>query len=309
MDATEHTPLLLPLVFDDEADERVPFVLTAAAHRAVGDDGATRLRVVDDQPQVAVRHASAPAISGGAWPAGVQIAGKGAEAGAHDDADVVDGTDTRRAQARALLRSGMPVATIAAALGVPDAVVASWTGDVELRRRRRGRARTAPVATPMIAPAFGSASASSGALAAVAPALPEVLDHTDPVQRGVLAGLVLALLEVDEDGLSLRHDRVEPVALLLDALRAALPLPDERIRVAVKVAADLAIDRTRALVADRLGVDADRIVAGRWASAPSAQAFQVRLDVVDAGAAQLVSGWLRDLRPAAQQPTLRSHAG
>jgi hypothetical protein len=282
MDATEHTPLLLPLAFDDEGDERVPFTLTAAAHRAVGDERAPRLTVVVDR------------------------------SAAVDAPDAPDASDTRRAQARALLRSGMPVTTIAAALGVPDALVASWTGDVELRRRqRRGPAQRGVARRPGAGGSaeHGAGGSGAGSLMTVAPALPAVLDHTDPVQRGVLAGLVLALLEVDEDGLSLRHDRVEPVALLLDALRAALPLPDERVRVAVKVAADLAVDRTRAMVAERLGVAADRIVAGRWASAPSTDAFQVRLDVVDAAAARLVGTWLRELRPTeqvAERPTVPS---
>jgi len=294
MDTTEHTPLLLPLTlplaFDDEADERVPFTLTAAAHRAVGDVGAVRLRVVGDR--------SGPADA----------------ADASGAADGPDASDTRRAQARALLRSGMPVATIAAALGVPDATVTAWTDDVELRRRRRRGAAVGSTAAPTRQHggiAGAPLASGTGALAAVAPALPVVLDHTDPVQRGVLAGLVLALLEVDEDGLSLRHDRVEPIALLLDALRAALPLPDERVRVAVKVAADLALDRTRAMVADRLGMAVDRIVAGRWTSAPSDHAFQVRLDVVDRDAAALVSGWLRDLRPSAPSAgaSRRSKAG
>lgn len=299
MDATDLTPLLLPLAFDDEADERVPFTLTAAAHRAVGDGSAIRLRVVADRsgPSGQVERTSAAT--------GVVSTRHGAA----DSSGGVDVSDTRRAQARALLRSGMPVVTIAAALGVPDATVDSWTVDVELlRRQRRGPASHGHAGRTG---ADRSRKGSAGALARVAPALPGVLDHTDPVQRGVLAGLVLALLEVDEGGLSLRHDRVEPVALLLDALRAALPLPDERVRVALKVAADLALDRTRAMVAERLGVAADRIVAGRWSSAPSTHAFQVRLDVVDAAAAALVQSWLRQLRPSERTTSSprRSSAG
>jgi hypothetical protein len=77
--------LALPLPFDDGSDDAVPFVLTAAAHREVlGRDA---------PPLVAVPREAPTRSPGGTAQCTTTVA---------DDAG-----DTRRAQARALLHSGM----------------------------------------------------------------------------------------------------------------------------------------------------------------------------------------------------------
>jgi hypothetical protein len=236
--------LPVPLPFDDESEAPVPFVLTAAAQRGVLGRPLPPLHVV---PVVA------------------------------------DGADTRRVQARALVRSGMPVPTVAAALDVAVATVAGWTEDLEdeLARRRRRALRQG---------ATGRARIGD---------LPVTLDRV-PVDAGemerLLPGLAFAIAEPDEHGVTLLHDRVGPVAVLLDALRDRLPDLGERMRVALRVGPDLAADRVRAEVACRLGVDAQRIVVGRGGDGGGPMLdsrIEIRIDVRDAAAALLVRGWRR----------------
>ena len=237
---TNATPEPLPLPFEDGADDAVPFVLTAAAHREVLGGVVPPLAVVDDVP-------------------------------------AEDESGTRRMQARALLRSGMPVPTIAAALDVDARVVEDWTADLvdELARRRRRAARRARPA-----PTSSSVRGRPAAL---------VVDADDHPAR-LLPGLAYAIAEVGEDVVAFVHDRLEPVALLLDALRSEMELPAQRIRVAVRISPDLPADRTRAELARRLDVDAATITVGR--SGPGAhRGLELRVDVRDADAARTVLQW------------------
>ena len=120
---------------------------------------------------------------------------------------------------------------------------------------------------------------------------PAPLDMPAGVSRDrLLPGLAYALAEVGEDAVSFVHDRVEPVALLLDALREAEELPARRVRVAVRLSPDLPADRTRAEVARRLGIDAETITVGRSAAGATGS-VELRVDVRDAAAAQRVASW------------------
>lgn len=233
-------PEPLPLPFDDGADESVPFVLTAAAHREVLGGAVPPLVAVDDVPE-------------------------------EDDGG------TRRMQARALLRSGMPVSTVAAALGVEVDVVEEWTADLvdELARRRRRAARRPRPASPT-----GSSVQR-----------PAPLDRPAGVSSDrLLPGLAYALAEVGEDVVSFVHDRIEPIGLLLDAVREVTDLPEQRVRVAVRLSPDLPADRTRVEVAQRLDVDAATIIVGR-SGAGTTGSIELRVDVRDAAAAQRVASW------------------
>jgi hypothetical protein len=256
--------LPLPLPFDDGCDDAVPFVLTAAAHREVLGRDIPRLAVV---PQAAGRSAVGPGTTAGP---GTEIGTEGGPA-----------FDTRRVQARALLRSGMPIATIAAALDVAGADVERWTHDLgdELARRRRRLAARRPVTSMAVADA-GSP---------VLPARP-ISDRTR-----LLPGLAFAIAEVDESGVALVHDDVEVVAVLLDAVRGHVDLAAGRVRVAVRLSPDIPADHTRTLIAERLGIDATSIIVGR-AGSGAGRAIELRVDVRDAAAAQFVSA-LRDGGP------------
>jgi len=238
----------LPLWFDDGADEAVPFVLTAAAHREVLGRAIPPLAAVPPRPN--------------------------GEDGATVDGPVA--SDTRRAQARALLRSGMPLTTIAAALDVDATDVARWTedlGDELARRRRRTQARRRRPPSPAlpvqaITTAAGSASD----------------------RRRLVPGLARALAEIEPDGVSFVHHRVEDVAILMDAVREQCVLPETRVRVAVRLAPELPADRVRAMLADRLRVDASTVIVGR-AGAVAQRPLELRVDVRDARAGRLVRGW------------------
>jgi hypothetical protein len=247
-------PQMLPLPFDDGTDESVPFVLTAAAHREVlGRDVPPLVAVTPPQDR-------APSVTPG-------------PVGDEDDASEMR-PDTRRAQARALLRSGMPSATIAAALGVGTDQVDRWTADLgdELARRRRAVRRPVRREPP--------AAPSAPPVAAVAP----------EASAPFLPGLALALAEVDEDAVTIVHDRIEPVALLVDALRAHGDVDRTRLRVAVRLTSDLPADRMRAELAERLGVDAATITVGR-STAAMRSGLELRVDVRDEVAARLVRAW------------------
>jgi len=237
--ATAHP---LPLPFDDGADDAIPFVLTAAAHvEVLGRDAPPLMAVV---------------------------------ASPHEDGDVTvtdpedEPVDTRRAQSRALLRSGMPLPTIAAALGVTEARIEEWTSDLrdELARRRRRRPRAAAQRTSETVVARPATPVDDAAL---------------------VPGLAFALAEVDDAGVSLVHDALEPVAILLAAIRSHGDVPSGRIRVAARVAPGQAADRLRATIAQRLDVDAANVIMGR--SGPEAmRSLELRVDVRDEGAARLV---------------------
>jgi hypothetical protein len=122
-------------------------------------------------------------------------------------------------------------------------------------------------------------------------AVSRAADHDAGAQDRLVAGLVFALAAVDDGIVTLRHDRIEPVAVLLDAIRGRCELRPDRVRVAVRLAPELPADRVRAEVASRLGVDAATIVTGR-ASTGAHRDLDLRVDVRDAAAATLVGAWL-----------------
>jgi len=253
--------LTLPLPFDGEDDGPVPFVLTGLARREVTPERVPALRVVGLGPAT-----GAPEVDP-APPSGL---------GAEEDG--ADPHDTRPAQARALRRSGMPVPTIAAAIGVEATQVEVWVTDVEPVRRRRARstAGTAP-RTSVALPAAPDA-AWVGARAC------ELRSTMDPLRLGLVAGLARAIAAVEGDLVSIVNDDVEVVARLVDLLREDVPIPTDRLRVALRVSAPVAIDRVRADVARLLGVDSARVVAGRAPTTggvvPGAGArIEIRVDV------------------------------
>ncbi len=230
----------LPLSFDDESDAPIPFVLTAAAQRGVLGRDIPPLSVVPT---------------------------------------AVEPADTRRVQARALLRSGMPIPTIAAALDVDAATVEGWTADLvdELATRRRRTVR--PISTARPSP-DSDVHGSDGGPGSV-------------TQRArMLPGLAFAVAVTEDDAVTLLHDRIAPVAVLVDALLDRVPDLRGRMRVALRVGTGLPQDRVRAEIAERLGIDARRIIVGRGGDDPgSSGRLEIRIDIRDAAAARLVRMW------------------
>jgi len=265
----------VPLPFDDASDGPVPFTLTAAARRGVLGHTLPPLRSVPDPVP-----ASVPDTGPASGPASGTVTGSATGGARQSSADASAPVDTRPVQARALLRSGMPVSTIAAALGSDVTEVQGWTEDLvdELARRRRRAAAEHPRSHRPLATREPSAAGDAPA----------------PVERErLLAGLAFALTSTDDHGVSILHDRLGPVAVLLDALREQLPGITTGMRVALRVGRGASADRTAAVVADRLGLERSRMVVGR-VDAGRASSMEIRIDIPDRDAARLVRSWRDD---------------
>jgi len=252
--ATHVLPQPLPLPFDDELDAPVGFSLTPRARRVVTPEQVPALRLV---PRDA-GHDGGPAA---AQP---------------------DPTDVRPAQARALRRSGMPVPTIAAAIGVDLELVAGWTQDTEpVRRTARasGRGRPSPTQAAGVATPSGTVHARTV--------------QTRQIGAREARGMAVALAEFDAalSGVGFTHARPEVLGAILSELRRAVPVVDWRVRVAIRVAGQLGVDRCRGAVAAALQVEEERIVAGRWSDAPNPSALEVSLHISDEAAAMAVHEW------------------
>lgn len=239
---TAHAAVPVALPFDDEGDAPVPFALTAAAHRAIDPGDVPALRVVRDRADVP----DAPPM-----------------------ADAPD--DLRPAQARALRRSGMRVATIAAAMGVDAALVTAWTADLAPVRA------IADAAKPQRAPGGrgGDARTVRGREAAAA------------------AGLAVAIARVDADGaaVTLTDDRPLVLAAALAAIRGEVSVASGAIRVAVRAGAAVAADQLRAGLVRELGITDARIVVGRWHGAPDPTAVEIRVRIAEPRAVRVVDAW------------------
>jgi hypothetical protein len=253
------TATAMPLPFDDEGDAPVSFSLTPRARREVTPEQVPVLRLVANHatPRAAV---------------------------ARDHADptltsAVDPTDVRPAQARALRRSGMPVTTIAAAIGVELELVVRWTQDtVPVRPRSR---RTGPVPV----------RAEDGSRRVPQP--DAGVHRRGPIGREAV-GMAVALAELDEGltSVGFTHTRLELLAAVLGEVRRQVPVEAWRIRVAIRVSEERGVDRCRSIVAGALQVSEERIVAGRWPDAPAPDAMEISIQVTDAAAAGLVQSWI-----------------
>jgi hypothetical protein len=244
----------LPLTFDDEMDAPVGFSLTPRARREVVPEQMPALRLV---PREAARADAAVSAA-------------------------TDPTDVRPAQARALRRSGMPVPTIAAALGVDLGLVVGWTQDTEpVRRTARRSVQERPAPASASAPAGGRGIATGCSVPA------------RTVDAREARGMAVALAEFDTAlaGVGFTHTRPEVLGAVLAEIRRQVPVVDWRVRVAIRVAEELGVDRCRGAVALALGVDEERIVAGRWAHAPSRTSIEIALHVADGAAAEVVRDW------------------
>lgn len=273
----EGVQAVLPL--DLDPDEPVPFRLTPKARRVVAPDAMPSLEVV---PPTAATPQDGPADDRHEVPV-----------------DLDDPHDPRSARARALRRGGMSVPAIAHRLDVDELAVRTWTGDLDLRGRRRPRLRAVPVATarPHRDPAADATDEERLAQhhAAFAAARREAADAagtrmSDPTFVRGLA-LTVAAAEIDEHALLVAardRDVARTVrAWLVD--HAGVDVRDLRVvvRLGTTAEADLVMHRW----ADALGLPAERLARTLWRSAPSEDAVEVLLRVPDAAVAARVAGW------------------
>lgn len=284
----------LPLDFD--ADEPVPYRLTPKARRLVAPHDVPDLEVVASQLP--------PASSSDA---------------AHDvPTDLDDPYDPRSARARALRRGGMSVEAIARQLDVDELAVRTWTGDLELRGRRRpllraveGDAGTPDGSSHPVTPDADSRSASHHA--AYVQARRQAADEVGPAMadpafvRGL--ALTVAAAELDEHAvvIALRDRDIARTVRqwLVEHARA-----DRRdLRVVVRLGDTAGADLVLHRWADALDLPPERLSRTHWRSAPSQDAVEVLLRIPDATVAARLAGWRDVLLGAPDRPGLPTGVG
>jgi hypothetical protein len=291
-----------PLPFDDEADDPIPFALTARARRTVAPDRLPPLEVVPDraapspeppspapagaQPRPgAVRPQPAPATQ----PSPARRSGDEV-----DDGHLDDPTDTRPARARALRRAGVQVARIAAQLGVDDLAVRAWTGDVAAESTTEpgtdgGRTPSRPH-DPALAREHDEDRAAFELARAAAREVALGRLTSDPTfAAGV--GLVAALAEVDTHAVTLVSPHPEVVGRVLGWLVTHAEVDPGRVRVVLRIGPDVAGDLARHRWAAGLGVPVDRVSHTRWRGAPAPDATDALVRLHDPALAATVAGW------------------
>lgn len=268
---------VLPL--DLDPDEPVPYRLTPKARRVVAPDAVPALEVVTPPPAEQV----SPAESSHQVPV-----------------DLDDPHDPRSARARALRRGGMSVVAIAHRLDVDELAVRTWTGDLDLRGRRRPRLRAVRevgshptgTAAPGTSPdddrlARHHAAFARARRAAADEAGPRL---ADPVFVRGLA-LTVAAAEFDEHALlvAVRDRDVAHTVRQWLVEHAGVDPRDLRVvvRLGDRAGADLVLHRW----ADALDLPPERLARTHWRSAPSRDAVEVLVRVPDARVAARVAGW------------------
>lgn len=283
----EVTQATLPL--DLDPDEPVPFRLTPKARRLVAPDAMPTLEVVADDGE----------------PDEVPV-------------DLDDPHDPRSARARALRRGGMAVPAIAHRLDVDELAVRTWTGDLDLRGRRRPRlhAVTPPRADEPAAPAHdtpGEDERLAAHHAAFQQARRAAADEVgprlgDPVfVRGL--SLTVAAAELDEHAVLVALRDRDVARTVREWLVDQAGADPRELRVIVRLGetagADLALHRW----ADTLQLPPERLSRTHWRSAPSADAVEVLVRVPDAQVAARVAGWRDALLGSADHPDLPTGVG
>jgi len=257
----------LPLDFEDEAERPVAYALTPRARRAVSPERVPELALVPTGESVGSTE---------------QAPGETTEViSTWFPESVLEDSDTRPAQARALRRSGMPPATIAAALGVDRVLVDAWTDGTVPAVRTRPTPASRPTSRPHV---LASSPAS-----AIDPVVPDAPAHGRTDARALStfdAGLLAGLAAIDEQvgTLTLRHADPTLVAVALAFLRDHLSLSDVRIRVVVRHGVGRAGDRVRTEIATGLDVPIERVVSVRWQGAPASDAIETIVVVNEADA-------------------------
>lgn len=279
---------VLPLRFDDEADAPIGFALTVAGRRVIEPDARPALRVVAPfGPPPRVR-----TTAGVTEPPTADAA--------------VDPGDTRPARARALLRAGVPVPTIAERLGGDTADVARWVEGVRPPRAQRaarqpvraaastGGGRAAPEARASI-PRRGAVSSARTRLTTDAAFARDV-------------GVVAAALRRTGPTAVLTLDRVVPATAVVRRLVEECGLDAYGLRVVLRVGPGVEGDRARHDWSEALGVPLDRVAAVRWQLAPDPGLVEAAVHVVDEAAVSALVTWV-EAADAAIGTTVRPTAG
>jgi len=258
-----------PLPFDDEADQPIPFALTARARRRVAPESLPALTVVArDAPPAPVRRPAVADVSGPV----------------PETVEDEDPHDTRPARARALRRAGIGPATIARRLAVDELLVRAWIG----------QSLTVVVPHPALAGGHDEEAPDERGLARerrrlAADGAATRLGVDPAFAAGV--GLLAAVSEADDHAVTLAAPRADLLVRALDWLRGSADVETGRIRVVVRAGSGLAADAVRHDWSRRLGLEAGRVTVARWPAAPAPDAAEVLVRVHDPRVAALVGGW------------------
>jgi hypothetical protein len=259
-----------PLPFDDEAEDPIPFALTARARRTVAPHDLPALRVV-----------SAPADAGATGPEPVP-----------DE----DPSDTRPARARALRRSGVATAAIADQLGVDELLVRAWTGNVPVARpSRAGRAPSG--GAPQAALHAGGRDARDEA-ARTAFELARAAARASARRRlaeeprlaaglGVLAGIA----EITPTAVDVTTTDPRLAGAVVRWLTEVLAADVAEVRLVLRVGPRAAADLARHRWGRAVGIAPERVRATRAVARVDDDAVEGVLRVVDTDLAAAAAGW------------------
>jgi len=263
--------LFEPLPFRDEADEPVPFALTARARREVAPE---------DLPSLTV-------LRGGT--------------GTVDDGGDLDAPgDTRPARARALRRAGLGVQAIAEKLDTDELTVRAWVGDVVVHPRARrpgsggGRRSRRDAAAPRVqtarqGPADGEERTFELARASARQEIERRLETDAAFAAGL--GLVAALAQIDPHAVTAVSDRQDVAARAVAWFRDELEVDTGRIRVILRVGSGVAGDLARHGWAGRLELPVEQVSHTRWRGAVTPDRVEALVRVADPVAAATLAGW------------------
>lgn len=231
--------------------------------------------------------------------------------------------DTRPARARALRRAGLGYASIAAELGLDEAVVRGWCGAVAPGRRRtrlRPVAGRAAGAAPRddVVPGHadhgpgGSDSATVGAGMDRSDAAAVDADARAGVEGARTsaaarlateaafardAGLVVGAAELDRHAVTVRVGDRGLAAAVLGCLRRWADLDPRRVRVVLRLTPDAAADIAEHRWAEALALPRERVAHTRQRDAAGAVA-QATIRIADPELAITLSGWRQALLEA-----------
>jgi hypothetical protein len=272
----------VPLPFDDEAEDPIPFALTARARRTVAPDELPPLRVLPGSTE--------PSTSGG-------------PADADGTADPGDPSDTRPARARALRRSGVATTAIADQLGVDELLVRAWTGNVAVARPSRARVRSEPTragvpgGAPPVALHVGGRDAREEAArtafelarAAARDAARRRLADEPKLAAGL--GVLAGIADISPSAVDVTTSDPRLARAVVRWLTEVLGADPSEVRLVLRVGPRAAGDLARHRWGRAVGLEPERIRTTRAVANVADDAVEAVLRVVDADLAAAAAGW------------------
>ncbi|MEX1178363.1 MAG: hypothetical protein WEB09_07865 [Nitriliruptor sp.] len=257
-----------PLPFDDEAEQPIPFALTARARRTVAPHALPTLRVVPPGAP------SGPDPGPREGPAGLGL----------DD----DPSDTRPSRARALRRAGVGRASIAEQLGVDELLVRAWTSGV-VPPARPSRAATSLLAEVQPRDRSDELMAAAAQRQAAHRSAGERLRDDPRLAAGL--GLLAGVADVDGGAITLTTGDPRVARTVIRWLVEVLGADPTSVRVVLRVGPRAAADLARHRWAQALDLAPERIRTTRAGGGPEDHGVEGVLRIADVALAATAAGW------------------